>query len=241
MVEYGLQLYSVKDGLLEDYAGTLKKIAEMGYSSVEICNLYGHSAEDVRAMLDEYGLTCIGTHTYINVPEEDFAACVKMHKTLGCTNFISPVCNVGTKEELDNIIKRLNALEPKLAAEGITLVYHNHETEFRPNKDGQIPHTELEKRTNVRFEIDTFLTYRAHQDPIETMIRLKDRTPMIHVRDGLLSGEERALGEGEAPIASVKQTAEKLGMYMIVESAGYNPTGLCEVERCIKYLKSLDK
>src|ERR1700760_2403530 len=47
-VPLGLQLYSVRDQLPKDYAGTLKKLGELGYKEVESAGYYDHSAAQVK-------------------------------------------------------------------------------------------------------------------------------------------------------------------------------------------------
>ena len=62
-VEYGLQMYSLRDITGDDLKGALKLVADMGYKYIEFAGFFGHKAEDVKAWLDEYGLVCSGTHT----------------------------------------------------------------------------------------------------------------------------------------------------------------------------------
>ena len=64
-VEYGIQMYSLRDITKDDLKGALKQVAEMGYKYVEFAGFFNNSAEDVKAWLDEYGLVCSGTHTGI--------------------------------------------------------------------------------------------------------------------------------------------------------------------------------
>ena len=47
LMEYGLQLYSVRDVLKQDYQATLKAVAEMGYKMVELIKVEGVAAETV--------------------------------------------------------------------------------------------------------------------------------------------------------------------------------------------------
>ena len=51
-MEYGLQMYSVRDFTEKDLLGTLKKVAEIGYKYIEFAGFFGNSAEDVKAALD---------------------------------------------------------------------------------------------------------------------------------------------------------------------------------------------
>src|SRR4030095_12108952 len=54
----GVQLYSVRDDMKNDPAGTLKKLADMGYKYVEHANyvdrkFYGRTATEFKKLLDD--------------------------------------------------------------------------------------------------------------------------------------------------------------------------------------------
>ena len=51
-----LQLYSVRDAMAEDFAGTIKKVKDMGYDGVEFAGLFDHSAEEVKKICAEVGV-----------------------------------------------------------------------------------------------------------------------------------------------------------------------------------------
>ena len=42
-----VQVYSVREEAERDFAGTMKKLGEMGYDGVELAGLYGKSAEEI--------------------------------------------------------------------------------------------------------------------------------------------------------------------------------------------------
>jgi sugar phosphate isomerase/epimerase len=240
-MEYGLQMYSVRDLSQVDLAKALAEVARLGYSFVEFAGFFDHSAKDVRAMLDANGLSVSGTHTgWGELTPEHLEATIAYHKEIGNSNIIIPGADLSTPEKLDAFIDLLNDVQPKLAAEGISLGYHNHHREFLPNEFGVLTHTELEKRTNVEFEIDTYWAYVAGEDPIAVLERLSDRIRVIHLKDGFSDGHGKALGEGTAPVAAVREYAIKHGLCIVVESETCDPTGILEVERCIKYLRSLE-
>lgn len=239
-MDYGIQMYSVRDITEQDLSGALKKVAQIGYKMVEFAGFFGHSAEEVKAMLDKNGLAVSGTHSSLDDLVNDFEGTVKYHKAIENTNYIIPGAPVQTKEELDDTIEKLNKYQPMLAAEGITLAYHNHDEEFKPNKDGLIAHEEMEKRTSIQFEIDTYWVYAAGKDPVEVLERLKNRVNIIHLKDGLQDRTGYPLGEGTAPVAAVREKAIELGMKMIVESETLQPDGISEAIRCMEYLKSLE-
>lgn len=238
---YGLQLFSVRDTTEKDLAGTIQKVAEMGYKYVEFAGFFGHSAADVKAMMDNCGIICSGTHSgWFELKPENILETVKYHKAIGNPNYIIPAADLSSIEKIDEFARVMNFAQPILAAEGIRLGYHNHDYEFKVMPWGSTAHSELEKRTNIDFEIDTFWAFHAGIDPVATLDRLKDRIRVIHLKDGLENGEGKALGEGVAPVKAVIEKAKAMGITMVVESETLTPDGLSEVKRCIDFLKSIE-
>lgn len=238
-IEYGLQLFSVRDVTGTDLEGTLKAVAEMGYKYVEYAGFFGHSAETVAAWQDKYGLKCSGTHSgWGELLPENIEETIKFHKTIGNPHFIVPGADLDTLEKIDAFCAVMNAAQPRLAAEGIQLGYHNHSHEFVVMPWGSTIHSELEKRGTMDFEIDTFWAFNAGLDPLQVLDRLADRVSVIHLKDGFKGGQGKSLGQGEAPVLAVREKALAMGLRMVVESEGCDPTGLEEVKRCIDFLKA---
>src|ERR1044072_9958668 len=65
-IPIAVQVYSVREIAQKDTAGTLAKIAKIGYQGVEFAGYYGHSAPDLRKILDDNGLKTAGTHTALD-------------------------------------------------------------------------------------------------------------------------------------------------------------------------------
>ena len=238
---YSIQLYSVRDAMKEDMAKALKQIAELGYTAVEFAGFFDKSAEDVRAMLDEYGLAISGTHSmYTELRPSVIMDTIKYHKTVGNTDFIIPGADLSTLEKLEDFVNVVNYAQPILAAEGIRLGYHNHSHEFVVQPYGSTIHAQIEQRTNVHFEIDTFWTFNAGLDSIAVLERLAHRIHVIHLKDGRKGGYGIPLGQGDAPVADVVKYAEAKGLGMVVESETLTPNGMAEATACMDYLKSLE-
>ena len=238
---YGIQLYSVRDLAESSLDAALKGVAELGYGSVEFAGFFGHKADEVKAMLDFYGLSCIGTHSGVDDLRPDkILDTVKYHKAIGNKNYIVPGARLDTLERIDDFCSVMSFAGPILRAEGINLGYHNHSGEFAVMNWGSTIHSELEKRSDIDFEIDTYWAFNAGCDPIAVLERLKSRIKLIHLKDGFMGGKGMALGEGEAPIKAVRDYAEKLGFGIVVESETLTPDGISEVGRCIEFLKTID-
>ncbi len=240
-MKYGIQMYSLRDITGSDMKGALRAVAEMGYKTVEFAGFFGVDAKDIKAMLDEYGLTCVSTHTGLDEIKNNYADTLRYMEAIGNRDIIIPFTNPANQSEIDEIISSINELEPKLRNDGFKLAYHNHSHEFIPNADGSMIHQQLEDKTNILFEIDTYWAFNAKIDPIAILERLKDRITHIHLKDGIENGQGRSLGQGLAPVAAVRDYAIKNDLEIIVESETCSPTGIDEVKRCIDYLHSLDK
>ena len=241
MMEYGIQMYSLRDLTPKDMEGALRTVAALGYKYVEYAGFFDNTAAQIATWMDRFGLKVSGTHTnWKELSDENFAATVAYHKEIGNKNIIIPGADLSTQQKLDEFIDFVNAVQPKLAAEGISLGFHNHAREFMLSDYGQIMHEEMQKRTKLAFEIDTYWAFVAGRDPIEVLEQLKDRVSVIHLKDGTAEGKGFALGEGQAPVAEIRKKAIELGMMMVVESEGLDPTGPDEVGRCMQYLRRLD-
>lgn len=239
-MKYGIQMYSLRDMTEKDLDGALAAVAAMGYQTVEFAGFFGHSAEEVRAMLDRHGLVCSGTHSGIGDLLNDFEGTVQYHKTIGNTKYIIPGHDLSTREKLEAFIADCNELAPKLRAQGIELGYHNHSHEFYRTAEDYEIHKELEERCDVFFELDTYWSYVAKRDPVQELERLGSRVKVIHLKDGNAEGKGCSLGSGTAPVAAVLAKAKAMGLEVVVESEGLEPTGKEEVARCMEYLKTLD-
>ena len=237
-MEYGLQMYSVRDITQDDLAGAVAKVAKIGYKLIEFAGFFGHSAQEVTAMLEENGVRVSGTHTSINDLIQDYEGTLAFHKAIGNKYYIIPGHDLSTKAKLDEFIDNVNKFQPLLAEQGITLCYHNHDHEFKPNLDGQIIYDELLARTNIGLEIDTFWAYAGGKDPIAMMEQLKDRLHFIHIKDGYADRRGEPLGRGTAPVKAVYEKAKAMGIPMIVESETLTPDGLTEAKICFDYLKA---
>ncbi len=243
MRKYGVQLYGLRDITQMDMRLALKTVADIGYKFVEFAGFFDLPASTVRSYLDEFGLEVSSTHTGIGeITPENIDATVKYHKELGNKNIVLPGIWMNTREDLDRTIETINFALPILKNEGISLSVHNHFREFAPTEYGAISHKELEEKTEVAFQLDTFWAFFAGKDPVALMEHYYSigRLSMIHLKDGLLDHSSKALGEGVAPVEAVLTKALKLGIPIIVESEGLDPTGAEENARCFEFLKNYE-
>ena len=239
-MNYGIQLYSIRDVSEQNFEQALRVAAETGYTMVESAGFFGHDAATVKEWLNKYGLTLCSTHTGVGELESDLEGVLALHEALGCRDLIIPAASFRNRERLERLIDNLNRWIPQAAARGIRIHYHNHDKEFLQNEDGQIAMDELFARTEVLFEIDIYWAFVAGRDPVALMDQYGDRVRFIHLKDGLLDRTDKALGEGEAPVLAAREKAMATGRTIVVESEGLDPTGPAEIGRCMAFLKTLN-
>ena len=239
-MKYGLQLYSIRDITQNDLASAIKKTAELGYNCVEFAGFFGHTADEINSMLADSGLEISGTHSSFDDLVNNYEETVAYHKAIGNRHYIIPGYDISDQSKLDYFIDNINILYEKLKADGIELSYHNHASEFIPNKDGSVPFEQLFYRTGITFEIDTYWAFVGMKEPLLLLDRVKDRVTFIHIKDGTPDGHGFPLGMGSAPVADVYDYAVKNNIPMVVESETCIPDGITEAKICIDYLKSLE-
>ena len=205
---------------------------------MEYAGYFGHSAEEIAGWQEKYGLSCSGTHTgWWELTPENIEGTIAFHKTIGNRNIIIPAAELDTLDKIIDFCAVMNKAQLRLAKEGISLGYHNHSHEFEIMPWGSTIHSELEKRGTFDFELDTYWVFN---DPVATLERLASRIKVIHLKDGLKGGIGKSLGQGEAPVKAVREAAIRLGLRIVVESEGCDPTGLEETKRCMDFLRALE-
>ena len=236
-MDYGIQLYSIRDLAKESFEEAVSTAAKIGYSSIEFAGFFGRSSAEVVKAMDDAGIRICGTHSGWGELANDYENTLRFHKEIGNKKYTIPGADLSTPEKLKDFVEFLNYMTPKLASEGIELAYHNHSREFIVNDFGVRTHDVLAAETSVKFEIDTYWAFVAGEDPVAVLEKYAHRMALIHLKDGTPEGKGRSLGLGSAPLAAVVAAAKRLGLYMIVESEGQEPDGPAEITRCIDWLK----
>jgi sugar phosphate isomerase/epimerase len=203
-MSYAVQLYTLRHALENDLPGTIKKVADIGFTQVEPYNFVATAAE-LGAALKANGLTAPSGHAPLLSENQEaiFAAA----KELGITTVIDPYLPAEhwqSAEDIQSTAAKLNAAAKKGAEYGIRVGYHNHAWELESVIDGQ---TALEYCAGLLdpelvLEVDTYWVAVAGQDPVELLHRLGDRVKFIHIKDGPLTTDTKAqLPAGQGKIA----------------------------------------
>ena len=184
----GVQLYSVRDKMEKDMEGTLRAVKAAGYDYVEFAGYFGRSAEEIRAMLDEIGLTCISVHQGLDFYEQGGEDAVAYIKTLGARFSAIPwyeVSKLPGSPEWETT-RELFVRNGKLLRDGgIQMLYHNHDFEFVKIGEKYRHDIMMEEidRELMMPEFDTCWVRYAGEDPCRYIAKYAGNVEVIHLKD----------------------------------------------------------
>lgn len=218
-----VQPYTVRDQLNKDYRGTLRKIADIGYKAIELGPPpEGITVAEQKLLLDQLGLKVIGCHTSLEQLESDPDSVVDYLEKVDAEKYVALSLGFESKEDLLGKAGKLNEIGTRLSRRGVQLLYHNHDWEFR-KFDGEYILDILLRETDpchVKMELDTYWVHRGGLNPAEYLLKLRDRCPLLHIKDAE-AGEEAffaEIGEGVLDFHSIFQAAEEIGTkWLVVE------------------------
>ena len=217
---YSIQLYTVRKALGEDLAGTIKRIADIGFTEVEPYNFVA-TAETLGKALRDNGLTAPSGHApFLRADQDEIFTAAN---TLGITMVIDPHVPEDRWKSVADIeatADQLNAAAKKAASFGVTVGYHNHWWEVEILPDGRTGLEVLADRLDpeVVIELDTYWALVGGQDPVELLDRLGARVRLIHIKDGPADSDpstQLAVGDGVLPIWDIIEAAKALEVGVI--------------------------
>jgi len=183
----GVQLYTIRDALTNDLDGSLARVASIGYQEVELAGYRSHSVAEFRAALDRHGLSAPSTHIAMERVRDDLPRVLDEAHQLGHKFVICP--NISDeKAGLDGYRKAADVLNHAgeiAGRSGISIGYHNHESELVPI-DGVRPYDVILDRTDpklVAMEMDIFWLVKGGGDPLAYFRKYPGRFRMVHVKD----------------------------------------------------------
>lgn len=256
----GIQLYTLRNELKTDTAGTLKAVAAAGYKQVEPFGF--PDADALIKGAQDVGLKINSTHfqwdSAVSPKDEgfsDFMKIVEKAKGLGLSHLVVPYLQDGHRKTLDDYKKtaaNLNKAAAKAKAEGIQLCYHNHNFEFLPMEGGKCGFDVFteEFSDDMRFELDLFWVKLGGKDPVELIQKLAGRVEQLHLKDlkeGIKTPEFgkvptdafQELGDGIISTEPILVAAEKAGIKHCHVEQDQSPDALASIKQSIGYLNKL--
>lgn len=187
-----VQLYSLREGIDADLAGTVARVRDIGYEHVEPYAFVQNADGYAKAFADA-GVTAPTGHAAVIDTEDPsvvFDAAVNLGMDVVIDPFI-PTDRWQTADDAKRIAERVNALTEQAKGHGLRFGYHNHQWEFTNKVDGR-PVYDLfveELAPEVVLEVDTFWATVGGVDVPAVLRSLGDRVVAIHVKDGKVTGD----------------------------------------------------
>lgn len=233
-----------------DFRIAMRRIAQIGYTAVQLSAIGPIAPEAARKICDENGLSIVLTHTNPERMITDPEGVIRDHDILGC-DYIG----VGSMPEryrstdwIDRFAEDFTAPAKKMRDAGKLLMYHNHNFEWEKLPDGRrILDVLLDAMPAdlMGVTLDTYWVQAAGADVYAVIDRLKDRIPCVHLKDMAVKGFEQrmaAVGEGNMDFPKILKQLEKLGKtkYLLVEQDNcYGDSPFACLKRSYDYLKGL--
>jgi sugar phosphate isomerase/epimerase len=202
----------------------LRRLSEMGYRNIEPFTLSGLTAEEFRALLDEYGIKARSRHVDVGTPANpaNIEQIIADNRTIGIKFFGSGgTPNFATEAEWIAYAEYLNELGEQARKAGQTLMVHNHNWEFERVFGDQTAFDILMANTdprNVVFQLDLYWATFGGADPVELLERYGNRIQLFHVKDMRASDRRiEIVGRGIIDFPEIFAASKGPVRYYVVE------------------------
>lgn len=188
IMKVGAQFYTIRDFCknLDDFSESLKKVADIGYTTVQISGVCAYEPEWLAEQLKSTGLTCGITHYNYDRIMNDTEKVIAEHKIFGC-QYIGIGGFFGGMSGLETFVNLAKPASQKMHEQGCLFMYHNHAHEYE-NKvaDGRTVMEYLSDTftaDEMGFTLDTYWVKYGGYEPLDEIKRLKGRLPVVHFKD----------------------------------------------------------
>lgn len=244
--QIAIQLHTVREHVAQDMPGTLRRLADIGYTAVEFAGYGNLSPQDIRPVLGDLGIRAAGAHVPFESWEADPEAVIADMHALDCAHAIVPMAppeRRGDTKSVYRLAENFNRWGQLCRREGITFSYHNHGFEFARLDETTIWDV-LVSETDpelVRFELDLYWVKYAGMDPDSLLQELANRVSLVHLKD-MASDEQRSdlpVGEGNMPWRQLLRTADIVGAEWFIVEQDHPRNALEDVRTSLRNLRNL--
>lgn len=243
-IPIGLQLYSLRKELAQEFEPVIRQVGKMGYQGVEFAGYYGWDKKpnDLRKLLDDSGLKCCGTHTALNtLLGDNLKRTAELHHTLGNKFLICPSLAARDAAGWEDLAKRFNEISERAAEFGMLVGYHSHAPDFK-TFDGKTAWEIFfdNTRPQVVQQIDTGNTLEGGGDPLALIKRYPGRTKTTHIKEHGAASPDAPIGEGTIDWKTMFAAYESVGgveWYIVEHETSHHP--LKTVKECLDNLHKM--
>ena len=200
----GVQLWSVRELLKTNPAGTLRQLAAIGYREVELFET-PTSPREFRKMVEDAGLKGVSGHFELKDMKDP--ATIAVANELGLTYMIlvfpalPALADKSVDANFEQFVplyekislsdykwnaEQLNQCGENVKRHGIRAGYHNHAIDFKDLGGGALGFDTLIENTDpnlVCFEMDCGHVIHAGYDPIAYLNKYPTRIELLHIKD----------------------------------------------------------
>jgi sugar phosphate isomerase/epimerase len=243
----GVQLYTVRDAMAQDFDGTIAKVAEIGYQEVEFAGYYNRDAKAVRALLDKVGLTAPSTHVGFDVLGDAWQKVLDDSQVIGHRYVVVPSIPDDLRNTLDGYrraAEQFNKAGEAAQKAGIQFGYHNHNMEFQP-VEGRMPYDVLLEACDphlVQMEMDLYWIKFADADPLPYFAKWPGRFPLVHVKDmdGSPQHTMMDVGSGVIDWKAIFARRDQAGIRHFIVEHDQPASPFDSIRASYKYLQQLE-
>jgi len=200
-MKIGAQLYTARDFTQnsKDFAETIKKVAAMGYETVQISGVSQDiPAVEISEVCKANNVEIVLTHIPPDSLRRDIHAVIKNHEIMGC-KYIGiggiPAPYTHSKEGYDGFIKEFAPIAKALKDAGKQFMYHNHSAELFRTEGKMGLEYMAENFPDAGFTIDTYWIQGGGSDPAWWLKKLAGRVDCIHLKDFVVVDGQARMAE----------------------------------------------
>jgi sugar phosphate isomerase/epimerase len=242
--DLGVQVYTLRTLFAEDLDRALAGLAEIGYRRVELWQLHGLTATELRRRLDAVGLRAVSSHYGLELLRNDFGRTLEGASALGQELMVVPSLDgdVRTADGLRRVADDFNRLGEQIRDAGMRFGYHNHDWEFEALPDGTVPMDlllDLTDPTLVDWQMDIFWTVQGGGDPMALMSERAGRVTSVHVKDRSADGAMVDVGDGVIDFQAILTHADGLGLRHAFVEHDFPADAMQSVRTSFRHLEAL--
>ncbi len=187
-MKIGVQFFTIRDYCqnLNDFSESLKKVADMGFTTVQISGVCPYEPAWLAEQLKSNGLTCGLTHYNYDRILNETEKVIEEHKQFGC-KYIGVGSMPGWDKGLEKFLAEAPVPAQKIHDAGCQFMYHNHAFEYENHvEDGRNFMQVLSDAftpEQLGFTLDTYWVKYGGEDVLKEISRLKGRLPVVHFKD----------------------------------------------------------
>ena len=255
----GLQLWSIRPEMTEDFTGSLKKIGEIGYSGIETFGhfkegekFFGHTTKEVDTIVKDMGMSVCGTMYQgeeflpenVNTPEWDsWRRCIAEVNSVGAKWIVqasAPGIYIKTMDQLKYIVTYFTLASELCKQNGIKFGFHTHEHNFIVI-DGICAIDYLLQNTNpklVFFQLDMCNLLSEGVDPMDYLLKYPRRFPLWHATDYDVEAKQIVeVGKGNMNYPALMEKAKSFGLEQLTVEIHTRGDHIASCKHAFDYFK----